>query len=209
MPKVVFISATGTEVGKTFALCELLHLYPNSTAIKPIITGLDQKNYHNSDSAKILNALNQEINWQNILSISPFYYQTPAAPNIAALQENKDQIDYNNLREFCLNFIKENQDKDYIFIEGAGGLFVPINSDKTIYDLIRDINSELLIVASNYLGTISHSLSCLKYLEQNFKNEIKFYLNPYPDNNSYLFNFNSICKFTKIKCFNRLNLLFA
>ena len=46
--------------------------------------------------------------------------------------------------------------------EGAGGVFVPIEKNKTIFDLIKDTNSFVILVVGNYLGSISHTMALLK-----------------------------------------------
>ena len=62
-----FISATGTEIGKTFLLTELIKnlrsLNKNVNALKPIITGLNKTNFTESDSAQILTALGKKVNF--------------------------------------------------------------------------------------------------------------------------------------------------
>src|SRR5690606_5991607 len=45
-----------------------------------------------------------------------------------------------------------------LIVEGAGGLHVPINEDELIIDLIEHLSLETIIVCSDYLGSISHSL---------------------------------------------------
>ena len=58
----------------------------HSFAIKPIISGF-KKEDHESDSAKILNALGLEINQHNLDLISPWRFELAASPHIAANDE--------------------------------------------------------------------------------------------------------------------------
>jgi dethiobiotin synthetase len=166
--KKYFITATGTDIGKTYYLCKLIKeiLAKNQKvkAIKPIISGLDINNIHNSDSGKIISALKKEVTIENILNISPFFYQIATSPDSAALIENKQEINYAKLLEFCSNFLKNNS-HDYALIEGVGGIMVPINSHKLILDLIKDLKIEVILITKNYLGTRNHTLNSLEILK--------------------------------------------
>ena len=46
--------------------------------------------------------------------------------------------------------------------EGAGGLLVPIEKTKTILDLMKDLNSKVVLVVGNYLGSVSHTISAIQ-----------------------------------------------
>ena len=88
-----FITATGTNIGKTFILenaCrKLIEDGKKVEAIKPIISGFSDDDLE-SDSAKILNILGQELNKKNLDSISPYRFLAPLSPNIAAKIENRN-----------------------------------------------------------------------------------------------------------------------
>lgn len=47
---------------------------------------------------------------------------------------------------------------DYLVIEGAGGLLVPLNEEEFVLDLIKQLDATVLLVSRNYLGSINHSL---------------------------------------------------
>jgi dethiobiotin synthetase len=53
-----------------------------------------------------------------------------------------------------------------LIIEGAGGLMVPLNADFLMIDLIRQLNTEVILVSQNYLGSINHTLLSIKMLRQ-------------------------------------------
>lgn len=207
MTKVFFITATGTEIGKTFlvskAIKHLKNLRKSVAAIKPIISGIDESNYPDSDSAIILNALGTEVNKENLSYISPWQYKIPAAPNIAASSAGEAQIDFPELVKFCHKFIKDNQDKDFIFIEGVGGLMVPLNDTHLIADLVKELDCELIICSGNYLGTISHTLTTLFAAKAYCKGDIKLFLNNYPAQNIDVYNDNlqSIKSFANMQVF--------
>ena len=54
-----------------------------------------------------------------------------------------------------------------IIIEGAGGLLVPINSTHYVIDIAKQLDCEIVLVISSYLGCINHSLLSIDYLKRN------------------------------------------
>lgn len=163
-----FITATGTDIGKTFVLLQLCEKLKKNNqkfnAIKPVISGFSEDD-PNTDSAKILKILSKDLNQENLNQISPWRFKAPLSPNIAARLENK-KIDFEKLVEFCQAKIalakKANQ---HFFIEGAGGVMTPITDDKTYLDLIIALKMPVILVVGNYLGTISHTLTALRVME--------------------------------------------
>jgi dethiobiotin synthetase len=169
--KCYFITATGTDIGKTFLCSNLIRLLRKQSyqvkALKPIISGFDisdAQNYLAGDNGQILDALGQDLSIENLQRISPFSFTYPASPDIAARHAAKPYLDYHKILELCQDFIV-NQDADFAFIEGVGGVMVPINQQKLISDLIKDLQIEIILVTGNYLGTLSHSLTALNALD--------------------------------------------
>ena len=76
----------------------------------------------------------------------------PASPHIAARKEGLSSILIRIVRQ--LETIKDRP----LVIEGAGGLFVPLNDRQFIIDLIRKLDATVLLVSRNYFGSINHSL---------------------------------------------------
>ena len=179
-----FITSTGTEIGKTYFICSLIKklIAEKNTvkAIKPIITGLDFSELTNSDSAQILNSLGQKITKEKILNISPFYYNVADSPDSAALIQAKNYLNYNKILDFCSSFLN-NHNKDYALIEGIGGIMVPINQHKTILNLIKDLNIEIILVIGNYLGSRSHSLNVIELCQLHNIKIHKIMLNNFPN----------------------------
>lgn len=168
MSKQFFISATGTDIGKSFYLQKLCQKYHTENqkfhAIKPIISGFDSKD-KNNDSALILKALKQENTPKNLDKISPWRFKEALSPNIAAKIENKE-IDFNEVVNFCqteMDLAKKSNIN--LLIEGAGGIMAPINDKFTFLDLMIALKIPVILVTDNYLGTISHTLTCIKALK--------------------------------------------
>jgi dethiobiotin synthetase len=197
-----FITATGTDIGKTFVLEKLSNKLllegKKVDLIKPIISGFEGDD-QNSDSAKILKILKLDLNQENLDKISPYRFSKPLSPNIAAKLEDKN-IDFEELEEFCQNKILEAKtSSSYLFIEGAGGIMTPINNQKTFIDLISALKIPAILVVGNYLGTISHTLCAIKILEYNQIKIDKIIFNQKEGEIDNFGNFETLQKFTDIQ----------
>lgn len=161
MTKRFFISATGTEIGKTFISCafssQLVKKQYDIACIKPIISGWEDGN-EAMDTIQILKAVGKEVTAENIDKISPWRFKAPLSPDMAAELENSE-INFDELVSFC-----QKDTPEILLIEGAGGAFVPINKERTHADLIKALDIGVILVSGTYLGTISHTISCIKAL---------------------------------------------
>ena len=163
--KNIFITSTGTNIGKTYCTVEILKEMLNRKVIfnvyKPILSGFNISNIKDSDSYKILKTTNKKPKMEDIRKISPWLFEKAIAPSIAARKENK-RLKYNDVLEWCL---KKSENKIINIFEGAGGLLVPIEKKKTILDLMKDLNSKVVLVVGNYLGSVSHTISAIHNLQ--------------------------------------------
>ena len=166
--KSIFITSTGTELGKTYCVVKIIKELKkrkiNVEAYKPILSGFDKNKIELSDSYKILTAQNKLANFQKIKSITPWLFKLPIAPSLAAIKEKKN-LNYKEILDWCNRKKKSIKKKHLILFEGAGGVFVPIEKNKTLLNLIKDTNSYVLLIVGNYLGSISHTLSVIKNLD--------------------------------------------
>ena len=164
-----FVTSTGTEIGKTYISVKIIEnfikrnitVYP----FKPILSGFNKKYLDESDSGKLLIAINKEPSLSNIIKITPWLYSKAIAPSVAAKYENK-KILFKDLKKWCSKK-KVVSSGDFALFEGAGGLMVPIQGKKTFLDLFRDLNIPVILVVGSYLGTISHTLSAIENLNNN------------------------------------------
>ena len=179
--KKVFITSTGTELGKTYVTKNLVEFCSRKKrkvmAIKPIISGFDHKKPKKSDSGILLKSLNIDVNLENVKSITPWVFNAPIAPTIAAKKENK-KLSYNKIKNWIAKYLNENKfNYEYIFIEGAGGLLVPIGNKKTFLNLVSELNIPIILVVGSYLGSISHTLSLIRNIQQEKLNLINIIVN--------------------------------
>ena len=159
----LFITATGTDIGKTLVTCALvsqLRAKGNSIrAIKPIISGYTDDTMDTIDTAEIIKALGQKMTPETIAQVSPWRFTHPLAPDMAAIREGRS-IHYGELVDFC----RERHGEDHLIIEGVGGAFVPIDDEHLVVDLINDLDISALVVVGAYLGTISHTVATVEAL---------------------------------------------
>jgi dethiobiotin synthetase len=161
----IFITATGTEIGKTFVAASLIsHLRQMGRAveaIKPVVSGFDPECPAASDPGVLLEALGFAATLPNIERISPWRFRAAMSPDAAARQEDR-RIDVDEVIAFCRSSIEQRQ--EILLIEGVGGVMVPLDEQRTILDVMMALQLPLILVAGSYLGTISHTLTALDAL---------------------------------------------
>jgi dethiobiotin synthetase len=162
-----FVTSTGTDIGKTFVTAGLIRYLRTAgsaaDALKPIVSGYDSSVVETSDPAVLLRALGRTVSAQTIEGIAPWRFRAPLAPDLAAARENRS-IDFDALIAFSRTAIKSTT--GMLFIEGVGGIMVPLNDNRTVLDWMAALNIPLLLVVGGYLGAISHTLTALDVLAQ-------------------------------------------
>ncbi|WP_395046381.1 dethiobiotin synthase [Flavobacterium sp.] len=179
----LFITGISTDVGKTIASSILVEAL-EADYWKPIQAG----DLDNSDSHKIESYIS---NNKTVIHENSYLLNTPASPHLAA------KIDGITID---LNQVTEPKTKNKLIIEGAGGLFVPLNDTDCVIDLIKP-DYKVVVVSRHYLGSINHTLLTIEAL-QNRKINIA----------GIIFNGNEnksteeiILSKTGIKCIGRIN----
>jgi dethiobiotin synthetase len=143
----LFITGISTDVGKTIASSIVVEAL-ESDYWKPIQAG----DLDNSDSHKIESYIS---NNKTIIHKNSYLLNTPASPHLAAKLDGI-AID--------LNKITEPSTKNHLVIEGAGGLFVPLNDNDCVIDLIKP-DYKVVVVSRHYLGSINHTLLTIEALQ--------------------------------------------
>jgi dethiobiotin synthetase len=161
----IFITATGTDVGKTYVAASLIrHLRQMGhtvDAIKPIVSGFDPARAATSDPGILLDALGVPVTADEIERTSPWRFRDPVSPDLAASREGRT-IDVDQVIAFCQGAVA--QRRDVLLIEGVGGIMVPLDGERTILDVMMALRLPLILVTGSYLGTISHTLTALDAL---------------------------------------------
>ncbi len=155
MDKTYFITATGTDIGKTWLTAGLLAACRAqgrpARALKPIMSGYDPARHADSDIAKVG------------AGRTAWVYAAPLSPDLAAAKEGK-AIDFAALVAWCLDEIDRND--GLLLIEGVGGTMVPLTARHTVRDWIAALDIPTLLVCGSYLGALSHTLTALAALRE-------------------------------------------
>jgi dethiobiotin synthetase len=163
----IFVTGTGTDVGKTFVTTGLIrHLRTTGRpveALKPVVSGFDPDAPATSDPGLLLAALDRALTQAEIDRISPWRFRAPLSPDLAAAREGRN-LDYKRLVEFSRQAILAA--KDVLLVEGIGGIMVPLDDRHTVLDWMTVLRIPVILVAGSYLGTISHTLTALHVLAQ-------------------------------------------
>ena len=167
----IFITATGTDVGKTFVVAALIRRFRQMgravDAIKPVVSGYDVVQPGASDPGILIAALGLPFSPETIERISPWRFRAALTPDLAAKREGRN-IDVDAVVAFCRNAIARR--RDILLIEGVGGIMVPLDDRRTILDVMMTLRLPLILVTGSYQGTISHTLTALDSL---FRRDMK------------------------------------
>lgn len=150
----LFITGISTDVGKTIASAIITEAL-EADYWKPIQAG----DLENSDSHKIKTLISchteRSRGAKTVIYPNSYQLKTPASPHYAA-ELDGITIDLKN--------IEEPKTKNHLVIEGAGGLFVPLNDSDCVIDLIKP-DYKAIVVSRHYLGSINHTLLTIEALQ--------------------------------------------
>lgn len=181
--KTIFITATNTNVGKTYASEKFLNFFTKQGLkvgyFKPIETGVE--NNSPLDGTKMLELtkkLNPSFEKISINDCVPYQFTLAAAPYVAKGNTYIDIEFLKEKKEYLQNFC------DVLIIEGAGGLMVPIKKDFFIIDLIKGFQTKAFLITPSKLGSINDTLLSIEALK-NKNIDFEFFINLYEDINSF------------------------
>jgi len=153
----VFITATSTEIGKTYTACAIARalkkIKVNVGVFKPFATG------DLNDAKQLIKASGVK---ETPEAVTPEFCALPMSPYIAAKLEGKKL----NINKVLSAYKRMAKKYEFMIVEGAGGLMVPIEKNFFIDDLIKKLNLPAIVVASRSLGTINHTLLTVERLKQ-------------------------------------------
>ncbi len=129
----------------------------NVAAIKPIETGCDPDP---SDASALADACGK----QHLIQQVTFYRaRLPLAPYAITLETGRPGPDLDLIRNTILRL---SHDHDFVLVEGAGGLLAPLDAQRSFADLCEGLDAQLILVCGDYLGTISHTLTCIESISR-------------------------------------------
>jgi dethiobiotin synthetase len=156
-PRGVFVTGTGTEVGKTVVAAVIARTAAERgervAVFKPAVSGLDEfaEPGEEPDHELLRRAAGSA---QTDDEIAPYRYGPPVSPHLGA-ELAGERIEPARLREAAM---AAGEGADLLVCEGVGGLMVPLTLDYLVRDLARDLAFPLVIAAPPSLGTINHTL---------------------------------------------------
>jgi dethiobiotin synthetase len=179
--KTIFISGIDTDVGKTLITGTLAKkcMENNINAITQKITqtGVEGIAEDILTHRRIMGVDLYEYDKSGITC--PYVFKTPASPHLAAKLEDEN-IDTKKIKRATELLERK---FELVFLEGAGGLHVPLNDSVNIIDYIQDNNYPLILVSTSKLGSINHTLLSLEIIKQRNVNLLGMVYNEYPGDN--------------------------
>ena len=163
MSKRIFVSATNTNIGKTYTSLRLIDAFSRLGyrvgVFKPIETGV--VSYPEDGKILFESALrsNPLLSSLRLNDIVPIQFLLPSAPFVA---NGGNPIE---LTQFDQSLEKIESLCDIVIIEGAGGLMVPIDDETMMIDLARYFQATVFLVTHCSLGCINDTLLSLKALD--------------------------------------------
>ena len=167
------VTGTGTGVGKTQVACGLCTLFKEMGfrlgVLKPVETGCEGGSLVPADGMALVKAagISLDINDDTNIKISiddvvPWRFPDPVAPEEAARRIGQ---------EISVDRIYQAMDRwagraEFVVVETAGGLMVPLNERFSFADLIHGLELPVIIAASNELGVINHTLLTIEALRK-------------------------------------------
>ena len=184
MTKTIFITATGTDVGKTYISAlivkKLRELGYSCGYFKPALSGAIEKGGKliPGDCDFVLKTAGINANPMDYVS---YVYKTAVSPHLASEIENEPI----KIEKIKSDFEKIKKEFDYLVVEGAGGIICPFNlldQKLLLPDVIKELGLDILVVASASLGTINSTVLTIEYAKQQGINIKGIILNNYDEN---------------------------
>lgn len=171
----VFVTGTGTEVGKTVVAAVIAHTQKTAgravAVFKPAVTGLSEAGEPDHELLRRASASTQSDE-----EIAPYRYDLAASPHLAA-ELAGERIEPPRLLRAARRAAKA---ADVLVCEGVGGLMVPLAPGYLVRDLARELGLPLVVAATPGLGTINHTLLSLEAARAAALDVVCVVLTPWP-----------------------------
>jgi dethiobiotin synthetase len=176
----LFITATDTGVGKTWATIALMEALQRRglkvAGMKPVASGCTETDsgLRNEDAVLIQAHATRQHDYN---LINPIAFKLPVSPNIAADRAG-EIID---LSRIAGAYRKIATAADCVLVEGIGGWRVPLGQGRTLVDLVRLIELPVVLVVGLRLGCINHTfltIECMRSDQINLCGWIANHLEP-------------------------------
>jgi adenosylmethionine-8-amino-7-oxononanoate aminotransferase len=159
-----FITGTDTGVGKTLATAAVLAVLrvadADAVPMKPVQTGAEpgpDGRLHSPDLDFCLEAAGLEPDAATYALMNPYAFEPACSPHLAAEQAGV-RIESDRILAAYQTLAARH---DLVLVEGAGGVLVPLDRERTMLDLMAALGLPVLLVARSGLGTLNHTLLSL------------------------------------------------
>jgi dethiobiotin synthetase len=177
--KGVFVTGTGTGVGKTVVAAAIAHTRAAEgrrvNVFKPVLSGLDEPGEPDHELLRRAAGSTQTDD-----QVAPHRFGPAVSPHLAA-QMAGQAIDPSALLAAARVAAG---DADFLVCEGVGGYLVPIAGNYLVRDLARDLALPVVVAASPELGTINHTLLTLEALRADGLEASAVVITPWPESPS-------------------------
>ena len=172
----VFVTGTGTEVGKTVVAAVLARTLAAAgervAVFKPALTGLEEPGEPDHELLRRAAASEQADD-----EIAPYRYGPPASPHLAAALAG-EEIEPARLLAAARSAAAG---ADVLVTEGVGGLLVPLAPGFAVRDLAVELGLPLTVAAVPGLGTINHTLLTIEAARAAGLDVSRVVLTPWPE----------------------------
>jgi dethiobiotin synthetase len=172
----VFVTGTGTEVGKTVVAAAIARTAAGGgervAVFKPAVSGLDEGGEPDHELLRRAAGSSQSDD-----EIAPYRFGPPVSPHLAAEMAGI-RIDPAALVSAARRAAGEGE---VLVCEGVGGFLVPLTADYSVRDFARELGLPVVIAASPALGTINHTLLTLEAVRAAGLEVAAVVLTPWPD----------------------------
>jgi dethiobiotin synthetase len=157
MNKGIFITGTDTGIGKTYVAAGIAAALRRRDidvgVMKPAETGCVRQSGRMvpRDALRLMKAAGVR---DKLDLVNPYRFQKPLAPSVAAALEGKKI----KLDLIIKSYQVLSARHDFMIVEGAGGIMVPLSGHATYLDLVKALDIPVVVVARPGLGTINHTL---------------------------------------------------
>ncbi len=161
--KSIVVAGIDTDVGKSIVTGlvarYLLEQEKTATTFKLVQTGCNDISEDILLHRKLMGVKPFQYDFDK--TSCPYVFSIPASPQLAAKQEQQ-QIEPKVLKTSITTLQK---DHEYLLVEGAGGLLVPLNNELLLLDFLAELNFPLILVTSSKLGSINHTRLSLEAIK--------------------------------------------
>lgn len=168
MSKSLFITGTGTDVGKTFVtgliVKKLTECGERAAYYKAAMSGNERREDGSLIPGDALFVKNISGIEQPLEKMCPYIYENAYSPHLASRVEGnpvKLSVVKKGYQDLCSQY-------DYVTMEGSGGILCPICFDEAkiqLEDVIQELGLSCLIIADAGLGTINSVVLTVEYMK--------------------------------------------